>query len=307
VKGIDWSGTFEAQNVSFGNGRTVGTTTTTTPGDTRTVTTPSGTTVTRTDKQKTTTELITSIGNGGLSLDTARGFHPATAFLNADGLRAVISFLNSENETEVVATPRAVTMDNQQATLSITRAFPIFKITPGSANSPAGSEIQYTNLGTILYVTPHIAANSNISLRVMPEVSDISAVDHQIINGFENTANIYSIRRMETSVMIPSGNTLVLGGLISDRTSNQQNKVPLLGDTPGLGYFFRKSSKARDKSNLMVFITPTIVQDYDFQVASTDFLQTKKAERPEVKDSFWDSAKPADWTKPKTTDNQAAH
>jgi general secretion pathway protein D len=238
-------------------------------------------------------------GAGGLALSTAKGFHPATAFLNADGLRAVISFFNTDNDTEVVATPRAVTLDNQAATLSITRAFPIFKITPGSANSPAGSEIQYTNLGTILNVTPHIAANSNISLRVIPEVSDISAVDRQIVNGLENSANIYAIRRMETSVMIPSGNTLVLGGLISDRSANAMNKVPILGDAPGIGYFFRKSSKSRDKSNLIVFITPSVVNDYDYQVASTDFLQTKKKDEVEPKDSFWDSAKPYDWTKPK--------
>lgn len=299
IKGIDWSGTFEAQNVSFGNGRTFGTVTTLQPGDTRTVTTPKGTTITTQDKSKSFSELVTSVGNGGLSMDTARGLHPATAFLNADGLRAVISFFNSDNDTEVVATPRAVTMDNQQAILSVTRAFPIFKITPGSANSPAGAEITYTNLGTILQVTPHIAANSNISLRVIPEVSDIAAVDRQILNGSENTANIYAIRRMETHVMVPSGNTLVLGGLISDRSANAMNKVPLLGDAPGIGYFFRKSSKTRDKANLIVFVTPTIVQDYDFQVASTDFLQTKMKESTESKESFWDSAKPYDWTKPK--------
>ncbi len=192
-------------------------------------------------------------------------------------------------------------MDNQQAILSVTRAFPIFKITPGSANSPAGSEVTYTNLGTILQVTPHIAANSNISLKVIPEVSDIAAVDRQIINGFENTANVYAIRRMETHVIIPSSYTLVLGGLISDRTAHAINKVPILGDAPGLGAFFRKSSKERDKANLIVFITPTIVGDYDYRASNSDFLQTKMADRPEPKTSFMDSAKPYDWTKPKKT------
>ncbi|MFO1500684.1 MAG: hypothetical protein U1G07_20250 [Verrucomicrobiota bacterium] len=68
-----------------------------------------------------------------------RGFNPATAFLNADGVHAVLSFLNSENDTEVVATPRAVTADNQMAVLSVTRAFPIFQITPGSANAAGGA------------------------------------------------------------------------------------------------------------------------------------------------------------------------
>jgi len=302
VKGIDWAGTFENQNVSFGNGHmdpAASSTTTITPGTPTTVNIPGKGPTTVTPGSSTRSIATYAQGNGGFALNTLKGLHPATAFLNADVLHAVVSFLNSDNDTEVVATPRAVTMDNQQATLSITRAFPIFKVTPGSANSPAGSEIQYTNLGTILTVTPHIAANSNISLRVTPEVSDISAVDRQIVNGFENTANIYAIRRMETHVMIPSGNTLVLGGLISDRTANSQNKVPILGDAPFLGGLFRKQTKSRDKSNLIVFITPSIVNDYDFQVASTDYLQTKKADRPEPKESFWDSAKPYDWTKPK--------
>ena len=303
VKGIDWAGTFSAQNVSWGNARLgPSITQTLVPGDPVTVNTPSGGSTTFTPKSS-TKSVYNYIPGSGITIDSVKGFHPATAFLNADGLNAVISFFNQDNDTEVVATPRAVTMDNQAATLSITRAFPIFKITPGSANSPAGADITYTNLGTILNVTPHITADSNIALRVIPEVSDIAAVDRQIINGFENTANIYAIRRMETHVMIPTGNTLVLGGLISDRTANAQNKVPVLGDTPGLGYFFRKTSKSRDKSNLMVFLTPTIVGGEDYQVATTDFLQTKKADRPDSKESFWDSAKPYDWTKPKKDDD----
>jgi type II secretory pathway component GspD/PulD (secretin) len=302
IKGIDWAGTFAAQNVSYGNGRldpSGSSVVTERPGALRTIPTPGGGT-TVVPERESTRETYSYIPGSGITLDTARGFHPATAFLNADGLNAVVSFFNTDNDTEVVAMPRAVTMDHQPAQLSVTRAFPIFKITPGSANTPAGAEITYTNLGTILNVTPHITANSNISLRVIPEVSDVAAVDRQIINGFENTANIYAIRRMETHVMIPSGNTLVLGGLMSDRTANVASKVPLLGDAPGLGYFFRRSSKSRDKANLLVFITPTIIGEPDYQMAAnSDFMKSKMAERPESKESFWDTAKPYDWTKPK--------
>jgi type II secretory pathway component GspD/PulD (secretin) len=304
VKGIDWAGTFAEQHVSWGNARLDASKSSVTvmrPGTPREVPTPSGGTTTFTPKSETQEKLVYTPGSG-ITVDTLKGLNPSTAFLNADGLQAVISFFNTLNDTEIVATPRAVTLDNQAAMLSVTRAFPIFKITPGSANSPAGSEIQYTNLGTILNVTPHITANSNISLRVLPEVSDVAAVDRQVVNGFENTANIYAIRRMETHVMIPSGNTLVLGGLISDRTAHAQNKVPLLGDIPYLGqWLFHKSDKQRDKANLVIFITPTIVGEEDFQLASTDFLQTKMADRVEPKESFMDSAKPYDWTKPKKT------
>jgi type II secretory pathway component GspD/PulD (secretin) len=300
IKGIDWSGTLEAQNISFGNGKTVGTTETLAAATTtRTANLPSGRTVTGsvTTPAATVTKLTTALGNGGLSLDTARGFHPATAFLNADGVHAVLSFLNKDSATEVVATPRAVTLDNQTARLEVTRAFPIFKTTPGTSQTPAGSEITYTNLGTILTVTPRISGDTNISLKVVPEVSNIDSKDRQVSNGQEQTANIYAIRRIETQVTIPSGNTLVMGGLISDSSSKQYVKVPLLGDLPVVGLAFRHDSKVRNKSNLLIFITPTIVGDSDFQPAENTFLKTKIPLRTEKEESAWDSGKPYDWTR----------
>jgi len=302
VKGIDWSGTLAAQNISFGNGKTVGTSETIIPGvpSTTTTTLPSGRTITSasTPPSSTVTKLTTLLGDGGIGLNTAKGFHPATAFLNADGLHAVLSFLNSDSDTEVVATPRAVTLDNQTARLEVTRAFPIFKTTPGTSQTPAGSEITYTNLGTILTVTPRISANSNIALKVVPEVSNIDSVDKQVSNGQAQTANVYAIRRIETQVVIPSGHTLVMGGLISDSSSKIQTKVPILGDLPLVGLAFRHDSKSRLKSNLLIFITPTIVIDEDFQAAPTQFLKTKIVLREDKEESAWDSGKPYDWTKP---------
>jgi type II secretory pathway component GspD/PulD (secretin) len=298
IKGIDWSGTLEAQNFTFGNGFTSGTTRTRTPGDTTSTVLPSGRTVTGSQSTSVATDLITTIGQGGLSADTARGLHPATAFLNADGVRAVLSFLNTENDTEVVATPRAVTGDNQTAVLAVTHAFPIFEITPGAANVPAGAQIKYTNLGTILKVTPRVQADNNISLKVIPEVSNIDSKDRQIINGQVNEANVYAIRKMETEVVIPSGNTLVMGGLISDRTSKVFSKVPILGDLPGIGLAFRRDAKSRNKANLLIFVTPTIVQSYDFQPATTGFLQTPVPYKPEKEISAWDAGRPYDWNKP---------
>ena len=297
VKGIDWSGTLEGQNVTFGNGRTTGTTTTTTPGATTTTVLPSGRTVTSQTGSSVTTELTTALGLGGMSMDTTRGFHPSTAFLNADGVRAVLSFLNTDNDTEVVATPRQVTLDNQTAVLSVTRAFPIFEITPGSAQTPPTAQVTYTNLGTILRVTPRIAAHSNINLKVVPEVSNIDSKDRQIINGDVNEANVYAIRKMETEVIIPSGNTLVMGGLVSDTVTKTYSKVPLLGDLPGIGLAFRRDTKSRNKANLLIFVTPTIVADSDFQPTQTDFLQNKMKEKPETDESAWNSGKPYQWKK----------
>jgi type II secretory pathway component GspD/PulD (secretin) len=315
LRGVDWSGTLQNQSVGFGNGQLTGTVTATRPGATTSTTTtlPGGRTVTTTQTAPSTlTETLTTSVGGlvpGLTMSTREGVNPAIGFLNADGLRATLSFLNTDAETEVISTPRSVMMDGQTSRLAVTRAFPIFQVTPGSANTPAAASVTYTNLGTILEVTPRIAANSNISLRVVPEVSNIDSKDRQTINGQVNEANVYAIRRIETQVMIPSGNTLVMGGLITDNVNKGYTKVPLLGDLPGIGWGFRKETKTRTKANLLIFVTPTLIESGHFQAPSTDFLpgQTNPTatdflqQRPPLMqdkpDSFMDSGKPKDWGK----------
>jgi general secretion pathway protein D len=135
---------------------------------------------------------------------------------------------------------------------------------------------------------------------IIPEVSNIDSVDKQTLNGTVNTANIYAIRKIETRVMIPSGNTLVMGGLINDTKNKQFTKVPILGDIPVIGLAFRKESKSRNKQNLLIFITPTIVEDdaYHPTTSGEEFLNTRIVEKPEVEESAWDSGKPHDWSKP---------
>jgi len=308
VKGINWAGTLDSQNITFGNGRTTGQAVSSYPGAPATTTTtlPSGRSVTSTTQPSSTTETrtITDIGLGalgplasaspGVSANTAQGLHPAVAFLNADGLKVALSFLNSDTDTEVVATPRAVTLDNELARLSVTRLFPNFKITPGTQTTPAGAEITYTNLGMTLEVTPRIAGTNLVNLRVVPEVGNVDSVDRKTINGTVNEANIYAIRRIETRVIIPSGNTLVMGGLISDNQTRAYTKVPILGDIPGLGLAFRHESKQRSRSNLLIFLTPTIIQETDFQpLESSGFLQTRpEPDKPLPPVSAWDSGKP---------------
>jgi len=299
VKGVDWTSTLTAQNVAFGNGITSGQTTTTAPGaaTTTATTTPGGRPVSGITQLPftTATALTTAIGAGGVSADTARGLFPSVGFLSADGLKVALSFLNNDSDTEVVATPTAVTLDNETAHLAVTRLYPNYQITPGSANVPGSALITYTNLGTTLEVTPRIASSNQVSLKVIPEVGNVDSVDRKVVSGTVNEANIYAIRRIETRVLIPSATTLVMGGLISDNNTKTFIKVPVLGDIPGIGFAFRKESRVRSKSNLLIFITPTIVEDNDFQPTHSDFLQTKPRPLDDKPESAWNSGKPYDW------------
>jgi type II secretory pathway component GspD/PulD (secretin) len=272
VKGLDWTGTLQAQHLAFGN-----------------------------NLQQTPVNSGDSV-NRPLStlwpkmlVDTAHGLNPATAFLDADGLNAVFSFINQNSEARVISAPRTVTLDNETAMLSVTRATPIINVTAGNQTVTGGSQITYTNLGIILHVTPRISANNFVNLEVEPEVSRVFDTVTKVINGQTSQADEYDVRRMQTKVMIPSGHTLVLGGLVQDDTRSSNTKVPFLGDIPFLGRAFRSDSKSRQKSNLLIFLTPTIVQDSDYQATESHFLQTPIGSIDEKNWSAWDSGKPVDW------------
>jgi general secretion pathway protein D len=294
-KGVDWTGTVGAQKVTFGNGVTVGQETRTSVSQpvNQSNANPGGV------NNTVQTVLNSIMGNGGLSLNTARGLSPATAFLNADGVSAVLSFINNYSESRVISCPRTVTLDNETAHIAVTRASPIINITPGTVQVAGGSTISYTNLGVILDVTPRISANSFVNLKVVPEVSRIADTVTKIVNDGTFIVDEYDMRRIDTHVMIPSGNTLVLGGLVSDDVNNGNIKVPILGDIPGLGPLFRKDTKERRRSNLIVFITPTIVQDEDYQPTASTYLHTPVPTKDSVDEkdwSAWNSGKPL-WSK----------
>ncbi len=264
TKGIDWSGTLSAQNVSFGNNllNTATPNASTAPG----FNSPLG---------FSSNVLSGILQNPGVIASTVGpGFFGTAGFLNADGVNAVLSFLNSDSDAQTIATPRVVTLDNETAHIEVTRASPIFATTAGTQGSPGGSQVSYTNLGTILDVTPRISANDYIWLKVEPEVSSIFDTVTKIVAGVENQADEYDVRRVVTQVLIPNANTLVMGGFIKDNTANIYTKVPVLGDIPVLGYAFRSENKSITKDNLLIFITPTIVKDTDYQPTSTEFLQS---------------------------------
>jgi type II secretory pathway component GspD/PulD (secretin) len=292
AKGIDWAGTLAAQNVSFGNQLANNIVPPIAPGFNPIPSLTNG--------------LNGVLANPSVVGSTAGpGFFGSVGFLNASGVNAVLSFLNQDADAQVIATPRVVTLDNETAHIEVTRGVPIFNNTAGTQGSPGGSTVTYTNLGTILDVTPHISANDFIWLNVAPEVSDVFDTVTRTVAGSISQADEYDSRRVRTQVLIPNSDTLVMGGFIKDNTKNTYSKVPFMGDIPVLGYAFRHESKSLDKDNLLIFITPTIVKDTDFEPSTTGFLKSSPVGPTKQMDaqSAWNSAKPRDWSNPKSTDS----
>lgn len=203
-----------------------------------------------------------------------------------------------------MSTPRIVTLDNEPATISVQTTYPILETTAGTQGSPGGSSISYSNVGTVLIVTPRISANDTIRLTVVPTVANFLGYQTLSAQGAVSQAPQFETRTMQTQVLIPNANTLVMGGLVDDNPTSTTTKVPLLGDIPFLGAAFRSEDKTAAKNNLLIFITPTILQDSDFHPTTTDFLNAQPETRKQNLDpnSVWDSSKPHDWADPSSTD-----
>ncbi len=291
TKGIDWTGTLAAQHVSFGN-NLITTPSTVSPG------------VPGLTGQSAVGGSVAGLLPGVVGSTANKGFFGGQGFLNADGASAVISFLNNSADAQVMSTPRIVTLDNEPATISVQRTFPILNSTAGTQGSPGGSTITYSNVGTVLIVTPRVSANNTIRLKVTPNVETFFGYKDLTASGAESQAPIFDLRSMDTQVLIPNANTLVMGGLVDDNPTDQGTKVPVLGDIPYLGAAFRSSAKIGDKKNLLIFITPTILQDSDFHPTTTDFLNAQPLQRPQTlnPNSIWDSTQPHNWADPENTD-----
>jgi Flp pilus assembly secretin CpaC len=297
IRGIDWTKTLQNQELLGGFGQKQ---TTVTPGTPTTTVGPGGRVITVPGVPTSATTFKFDPLDPTVLMSTASKLNPNFGFLTAQGLNAVLSFLNTDSDSRMLATPRAVTLDNQETRLEVTTAIPIFE--SSQSQGAAGTTLSttkpnYTNVGTILIVTPRITG-TNIMLSLKPEISEVGAEPYKrLIAGQENEADYFTSTKVQAQVIVPSGNTLVMGGLIRDRTVKSYTKVPLLGDLPLLGLAFRHESRKRERYNLLIFVTPTIVGEGDYQPATKEFLKTPKVKMPEDEDSAWDAGKPYNWKK----------
>ena len=194
-------------------------------------------------------------GAGGVSLGWAQ--------LDSMGLSmtVILNALNETANTNILSTPSILTLDNQEAYITVGEQVPF--VTGSFTNTGAGGDgaqnpfqtIERENVGITLTVTPHINDGDSVVLDIMQEVSSISKTTVAASDVITNE------RKIQTKVLALDGQVIVLGGLIKDEVQDAQQKVPLLGDIPYLGRLFRSDAEVVRKSNLMVFIRTTIIRD----------------------------------------------
>ncbi len=221
---------------------------------------------------------------------------PATMILNAGQVSVVFSYLMSDSDSELLANPRVVTTDNQKARISIATQFPIPSFTFSEQTASLQiSGFEYKDIGIILNVLPRINKNDFVTLEVTPEAS--SSTENTTLQsggGSSVLIPIINTRTATTTVLIKSGNTLAIGGLMRQDVSDNYTKVPIMGDIPGLGALFRSKSLSKTKRDLLIFLTPTIVQP-DAQTGYEQYYNGLPKEEVYTNDKW----KPQDNAKPK--------
>ena len=182
------------------------------------------------------------------------------AILSAPQLSATVRFLNEDTDSEFLANPRIVTADNLEATIKIVRNQPVPQLNFNEQTATAVfGGFQDKLYGNTLVVKPSINKDDFITLSVKPEISN--RVGDQVFNfaGASVSSPIIDTRTLDANVLIKSGCTLAIGGLLQDQSNKSVTKVPILGDIPILGYLFQEHLNQRSKRNLLVFVTPTII------------------------------------------------
>ncbi len=214
-----------------------------------------------TDSQIPVTNLVSNIDAAFSKLNGGGiGFYKGNWF-------GLLSLVQADARNDVLSTPSIITLDNEEAEFNVGQEVPV---KTGTQTSTSDTSVRYDTIerktvGTKLKFTPQINEGDSVLLTLEQEVSSVNASSASNENGAT-----FDVRTIKNSVLVKSGETVVLGGLMDTKTIESVTKVPFLGDIPILGELFKYTSSTYDKRNLMVFLHPIILRnDEDYNEISS--------------------------------------
>jgi len=250
--------------------------------------------------------IIGAIATSGGSLATATGL--SLAFLGKEiqlpdgtrvrGIGALANALASKSLGNILSTPNLLTLDNAEAKIIVGQNVPFLTgsfLPAGTANTGTNvnpfSTIERKDIGIQLRIKPQISEGGGVKLEIFQEISTVTPPPP----GVTASDIITNKRSVETKVLVDDGATVVLGGLIEDRETETRSEVPLLGRIPLLGALFRSKEKSKQKTNLMVFLKPTIIRSVNdghrLAVDRYDYMRVLRGDAAEASQAF-ESVKP---------------
>jgi general secretion pathway protein D len=204
-------------------------------------------------------DITSAIGNSQSVLSFGVLSFPFT--FNGEDYFSLGAFINAsqnDNSVQIISTPQLMTMENEEAKVVIAENRPFITSREETEAGNDFTNFEYKDVGVTLKVTPLINNKGWVKLNLFQEVSRI---DPNV--EFTSQTPITRKRTAETTVRVKDGQTVVIAGLMEDKNSNTESKVPGLGDIPVFGHLFKNTSKEDSKTNLMIFITPHVVDSLE--------------------------------------------
>jgi general secretion pathway protein D len=193
-----------------------------------------------------------------LNLSTSTG---STQSVKVNSLNGLIQMITTNSNSNVVATPQIIALDNEEATFEISEEIKLPTLNTAN-NGITSTSFTPEKAQTLLKVTPQINKASNfVKLNIDQRLENFD--DTNVPSQLKGQTKGKNIRSTQTKVIVQNEDTVVLSGLMRDQVTEAENKVPILGDIPVLGWLFKNTTSEKTKSNLLVFITPRIIKQYD--------------------------------------------
>ena len=170
-------------------------------------------------------------------------------------VRAILRALATQTNVRVLSTPRVLALNNEEARILVGSEVPFVSSTFAGLTAQLNTVVQFRNVGTQLTVIPTVNNDGYVTLRLLQEVS---ALSQQTVAAAQN-APIITTREAETSAIVKTGHTVVIGGLIGETQELIESGVPLLKDVPLLGFLFKNRSVSRERTEIAIFLTPYVV------------------------------------------------
>jgi general secretion pathway protein D len=217
-------------------------------------------------------------GDRSLSFTDASGVVPSVAsaglsyLIKATDIKLLINALSNVTNVDLLSHPSLMVLENRKASLQVGDQVPILTQTQQTASAATATttsnSVSYRNTGILLNITPRVGSDGTVLLELEQEVSDTKS---NTSSGIDSPA--FTQRRIQTTVSVKNGETIILAGMIQDKSTRSRDQVPILGDIPFIGNAFKNKSDSIVRTELLIAITPQVIKDSRQLTAVTEELR----------------------------------
>jgi general secretion pathway protein D len=197
------------------------------------------------------------LGKTGLTVGLLS--EPVTiAGVTVSNVAAIVQAIKTDDDFRILSTPQIMTTDNEEARITVGENRPYQTRSTTDTSGGTFESFEYRDVGKILKITPHVTEGRLVRLKISLEVTNVDTASTLTTS---STLPVTQKRTIDTTVIVKDNHTVAIGGLIDDSMTDNESKVPALGDIPVFGWLFKNTKTTAEKTNLYIFLTPKVIKN----------------------------------------------